>query len=154
MSSEYNPYAPPSIDITPELEDETTLPIRLAGKGRRLGTLLIDYVCFLAAACCLGIAIAFLFGEEALERLTEIPDTLLGGIIMICYYCFFEGIWSRTPGKFVLGTIVVNEAGGKPSFGQILGRTLARFIPFEPFSCLGERGWHDSVSKTQVVRIR
>lgn len=73
---------------------------------------------------------------------------------MMLYYIFFEGLWTRTPGKFVFGTIVVNEQGGRPSIGQIVGRTFSRFIPFEAFSCLGERGWHDSIPKTLVVMTR
>lgn len=30
-------------------------------------------------------------------------------------------------------------------------RTLARFIPFEAFSCIGGRSWHDRFSETFVV---
>ena len=70
------------------------------------------------------------------------------------YYCFFEGIWGRTPGKFLIGTKVVDEEGDPPSFGQIVGRSACRLIPFEPFSFFGARGWHDSISHTYVVRTR
>lgn len=31
---------------------------------------------------------------------------------------------------------------------------MARMVPFEAFSFLGERGWHDSWSGTQVVEVR
>jgi uncharacterized RDD family membrane protein YckC len=56
----------------------------------------------------------------------------------------------------ITGCKVVNEKGGRPSFGQILGRTFARLIPFEAFSFLGTtgRGLHDSVAKTFVVKCR
>ena len=54
---------------------------------------------------------------------------------------------------------VVNEDGGRPRWGQVVGRTFARLIPLEPFSVLfsnhkKRRGWHDSLSKTYVVRRR
>ena len=70
---------------------------------------------------------------------------------------FFEAVFQRSPGKFLTGTKVVNESGGKPTFGQILGRSLCRFIPFEAFSFLfGDSsrvvGWHDKFSGTLVVK--
>ena len=56
-------------------------------------------------------------------------------------------------GKMITGTIVVTEDGQKPSFGQILGRSFARIVPFEPFSFLGNdaSGWHDKWSETKVI---
>jgi hypothetical protein len=47
---------------------------------------------------------------------------------------------------------VVDEYGEKPSLSQILGRSFARAIPFEVFSCLGERGWHDTMSNTYLIK--
>lgn len=38
------------------------------------------------------------------------------------------------------------------SFGTTLLRTISRYVPFEAFSCFGERGWHDTWSKTYVVK--
>lgn len=71
----------------------------------------------------------------------------------VFYYLFFESVFSRTIGKFITGSIVVNENGLKPSFGIICIRTLCRLIPFDALSFLGksERIWHDSLSKTYVV---
>ena len=72
------------------------------------------------------------------------------------YYVILEGMTGRTLGKLITGTKVVNERGEPPSFGQILGRTFSRFIPFEVFSFLAEdgRGWHDSVPGTYVGSTR
>ena len=70
------------------------------------------------------------------------------------YYLFFEGIWGRTLGKWITKTKVVNREGNKPKFTQILGRSFARWIPFEYFSFILNNnpvGWHDSLSKTLVV---
>lgn len=79
---------------------------------------------------------------------------MLGLMFMLAYYCFFEGIWARTPGKLVLGTMVVSQQGDRPAFDQVIGRTLCRFIPFDALSFFGETGWHDSIPKTQVVLVR
>ena len=48
---------------------------------------------------------------------------------------------------------MVLENGEKPKVDVILLRSLARIIPFEPFSFLGNspRGWHDTLTKTYVV---
>ncbi|NVN97369.1 RDD family protein [Candidatus Nomurabacteria bacterium] len=70
------------------------------------------------------------------------------------YYLFFEGIWGRTLGKWITKTKVVDREGNKPKFTQILGRSFARWIPFEYFSFILNNnpvGWHDSLSKTLVV---
>jgi uncharacterized RDD family membrane protein YckC len=101
-----------------------------------------------------GALVGFLFGEAGVAALRKVPNFVLGLTLMLAYYCFFEGIWARTPGKLVLGTVVVGQQGDKPGFGQVVGRTLCRFIPFEAFSFFGEEGWHDSIPKTQVVLVR
>lgn len=70
------------------------------------------------------------------------------------YYLFFEGIWGRTLGKWITKTKVVRTDGEKPKFIQILGRSFARWIPFEAFSFLVSNnpvGWHDRLSGTLVV---
>ena len=77
---------------------------------------------------------------------------LLVIIVMILYYLFFESLFARTPGKFIMNAKVVLMNGERPDFGHIFGRTLARFIPFDNLSVLIRRvGWHDSVSGTLVV---
>ncbi|MFQ6309844.1 RDD family protein [Lysobacter capsici] len=91
------------------------------------------------------------------------PDIVLniviGYAVVVLYYVPLEGMFGVTLGKLVTGTRVVDEQGRPPSWGQVLGRTFARFIPFEAFSVLFARedrvsGWHDRLPKTLVVRIR
>ena len=60
-------------------------------------------------------------------------------------------MFNTTPGKCATNTVIVNEAGNRPNFGQILGRTFARLIPFDALSFFSARGWHDSLSGTYVV---
>jgi uncharacterized RDD family membrane protein YckC len=145
-----NPYRPPS---SPVLMASRTRVVGPAEKWRRFGTLLVDYGCFMVLCFAFGIAIAVVFGAHGLAILRRIPNLLLGSVLLFCYYVPFEAVWSRTPGKWVFGTVVIDQGGARPSFRQILGRTACRFIPFEAFSFfLDTPGWHDSISGTRVVR--
>ena len=151
MSNEYNPYSAPASAV--ETDVEFRRPER-ASKGQRFGTLLIDYVFIWVFSFLIGIAAVMLFGPAGAAELKRIPPLLLGVVVVLFFYIFFESIWGRTPGKFIVGTVVVNAKGEKPSFGQIVGRTLCRMIPFEAFSFFGEEGWHDSIPNTRVVVTR
>lgn len=148
MNETINPYTPPKSNL--EVIEEAW-PITPAGKGRRFGTLIADYACYLALSVCLGAIIGFVFGEKGIKVLESIPDMLLGAILIVVYYVCFEATIARTPGKLIFGTMVVNEAGIKASLKQVIGRTLCRFIPFEVFSGFSDRPWHDSISNTYVV---
>jgi len=77
-------------------------------------------------------------------------------LLLICipfYWIATEYFFDKSPAKFLTRTKVVMKDGTKPSFLTIIGRTLCRFIPFEPFSFLGGKaiGWHDSITNTRVV---
>ncbi len=91
-----------------------------------------------------------------LEFLRGVPPVLLDIGLTFGYYLLCEAATSRTVGKLVTGTVVVNERGGKPTFGQIAGRSLARWIPFEAFSFFSQerRGIHDRLPGTFVVKAR
>jgi uncharacterized RDD family membrane protein YckC len=146
--SDSNVYAAPESNL--DADEAGANNMELAGKGRRFGTLIVDYNGFFIFSIVLGAIIGFVFRGTGASFMKQ--NSLLSGcLIIIAYYVIFEGLWSRTPGKLVFGTMVINEAGGKPSLGQVAIRSLCRFIPFEGFSFLGTRGWHDSLSKTYVV---
>lgn len=68
--------------------------------------------------------------------------------LQIIYYLFFEHFFKATPGKFITGTKVISA---EATSLHIIGRTIARFIPFDGLSFLGKRGWHDSLPETKVV---
>jgi uncharacterized RDD family membrane protein YckC len=72
---------------------------------------------------------------------------------MVLYYSITESLFSRTIGKLITKTIVVDINGEKPASGIIIKRSFCRLIPFNHFSFLGgnTRGWHDSISNTYVV---
>ena len=146
-----NPFSPPQRDVGPLTSVEALTD---ASKGQRFGTFVVDYLGFMVVAFIVGIVLALTLGDRSEAVLKSIPDILFGVVILFAYYAFFEGLWGRTPGKLVFGTRVVNAQGQRPGFGTIAKRTLCRFIPFEPFSFFGQKGWHDSLSDTRVVRTR
>lgn len=146
-----NPYQPPQADVT-------VLPNRgldgehptAASLGQRLANLVIDYVAYMVLSMALGVIVGLV---GAVDWVESPLGNLFGLVMMFGYYAIFEAVFGRTPGKFVTRTRVVDINGGRASFGQILGRTALRFVPFEPFSFFGSgHGWHDRWSNTRVVR--
>ncbi len=72
--------------------------------------------------------------------------------LIFIYYTLFEGLFKRTPGKWISVSKVVNKQGSKPAFWQILIRSVVRltiidcfFIPFL------DKPLHDYLSSTEVV---
>ncbi|MEM7782729.1 MAG: RDD family protein [Planctomycetota bacterium] len=136
---------------------------RLVSQNTRFANYLLEQI-FLYLTITLSFAtlntLALTVGVEL-----DVQNLILGSsgsflffIISFTYYVFFEAIIQQTPAKLITRTKVVDESGGQPSIGQILGRSACRFIPFEAFSFLfGDRtkvrGWHDKFSKTLVVKV-
>ncbi len=90
----------------------------------------------------------------ALDRMREL---LLAFGVGCAYYAGSEALFGQTLAKLITRTRVVSEDGGAPTAGQILGRTLSRYVPFDAFSFLGSGpclGWHDRWSRTRVIRTR
>ena len=143
---EPTPYAPPASMLSEPPLDPAE---RGASRGRRFGNLMLDQF-------AIGIVSAI---SGAVE-----PDKTLNGILIesilipFVYYTVLEAVFGWTFGKLATGTRVVAADGGRASLGQVMGRTLVRFIPFEPLSFLfgGDTpaGWHDAFSGTRVIRIR
>lgn len=74
--------------------------------------------------------------------------------ILFFYYLLFESIFTRTPGKWVTYSKVVDKSGKRPSFPAIFIRSLSRLIIIDLFFIpfLG-KPLHDYVSKTQLVEV-
>src|SRR3989344_4722821 len=101
-------------------------------------------------------AFAFVIGFVSYFLFSETVASILGIVAFFSYHLIFEALFQKTIGKMFTGTKVVNMQGEKPSFLALLGRTLARYIPFEPLSFLfygayPTKGWHDRLSRTLVV---
>jgi len=80
---------------------------------------------------------------------------LLGYLNSVLYYTccekFFRG---HTLGKLVSGTRAIRENGQELTFGDAILRSLSRLVPFEAFSAFGGHPWHDTWTKTMVVKTR
>ncbi|GEP41499.1 RDD family protein [Brevifollis gellanilyticus] len=158
-----NPYAPPKTLVREAVAARVDMELFApAGKGKRFLNYLIDHVGVIVFGLGVGAVIGFLeglgwnTGVDLLAEDNRLTDWVLSAVLMLIYYPFFETLFGRTPGKWITGTKVVKPDGSKPGFGTILGRTLSRLVPFEPFSFLGsgDSGWHDQWSGTVTVDLR
>lgn len=150
--AELNPYAPPKS----ELRDPDMPPSadELATTGQRFANYLLDWI----GTALLGVVVAA--GTELIApgRIEALNNYLFGIVCLLLYYVPSESTLGRSPAKFVTGTRVVSRDGSPPGLARVVGRTFARMVPFEAFSFLGGDGrpvgWHDSWSKTRVIRTR
>lgn len=70
------------------------------------------------------------------------------GLHIFLYYFILELLFLQTVGKMLSNSFVYFESNRTKS---ILIRTFCRFIPFDAISFFGKKGWHDSLSKTNVM---
>lgn len=119
--------------------------IKTADLGVRFANVFIDGIIL----NILQYAIGFIFG-----MIDPILSLILSFGVYFIYYIALESATGQTLGKMITGTMVVDENGQKIDGGKAAVRTLCRIIPFEPFSFFGSsrRGWHDSISKTFVIK--
>jgi uncharacterized RDD family membrane protein YckC len=152
MSEPVNPYQPPEAPLDHGLAAEAE-DLPTAGRGARFLNFVIDNIARILFG---SIVTVVLKAASSGEEWGETVGSLLMLVSVFGYYLILESLFGWTIGKLVTGTRVVRLDGHKPNFRQILGRSAARFIPFEPFSLLGSsgQGWHDSLSGTRVVRVR
>ncbi|HEY4694449.1 MAG TPA: RDD family protein [Candidatus Nanoarchaeia archaeon] len=132
------------VDITPNKK------LKPASWIRRFINFVLDLIGYYLFAFPVGYVFGLLFGPNVFDN---VNDVILGLFVAATYYIIFESLLARSPAKFITRTKVVNLEGKKPDFGQVLGRTFSRFIPFEIFSFLEANpiGWHDKLPKTMVV---
>lgn len=120
-----------------------------ADKGTRFGNYLIDNLCF-----TIIIIIQTIILDNVLHISPEDDSTLFGIYYFFLYFIYhfiFEYFFSKTPGKFITKTIVVNKYGEKPNFKTLFIRNICRIIPIDAFSFLFGSGLHDIISRTNVI---
>lgn len=125
--------------------------IFVAPQSKRIINYFLDIVFVYIFAVIVGGLITLLGQGDFVQNANE---DLSGLVILLVYFIFFESIFQKTPAKFITKTKVVKMNGDKPSFLNIIGRSFARFIPFDNFSFLSGKypvGWHDRFSKTIIV---
>ncbi|MGO4904687.1 RDD family protein [Flavobacterium sp. W20_MBD1_R3] len=132
----------------------------LASKGQRLLNFVIDLFIIYVIEISIGTTI-ILIGDlmksdtasNWVSSLSVVESFFFGLVILFLYYLITEMYFSRTFGKYFTKTMVVKHDGSRPNMKSIMIRTLCRLIPFEPFSFItAERGWHDTLSVTYVVK--
>lgn len=130
----------------------------VVSQGVRFGYFLIDVVFYYILTFIIGIIIGIIVVATGNLELLDPSSTfyqflnLMGYPIFFLYYALSEGLFGTTLGKVICGYTVIDEQANKVSFGKAMLRTICRYIPFEQFSCFAERGWHDTLSKTYVVK--
>jgi uncharacterized RDD family membrane protein YckC len=141
--------------------------MKIASQGLRFVNLIVDNIFIQIVSAVVGFVVGMIYATSVLmanetitpedESTLEVIGFIVGLVTALAYYALFEALFQRTPAKFITGTMVVNAEGERPSFGQCVGRSFARMIPFEAFSFLGSRnpvGWHDSLAGTRVIKAR
>ena len=152
MSELSNPYAAPT-----SVADETSLGAEnfvRATQGQRVANYVVDWITsrFIDFGFTLLLDFTGILGPSYAIGNLEAFFLTIG--LILAYYITMEATCGRTLGKLVTGTKVVDQNGRSPTLRQVVIRSLTRLIPFEPFSFLGKSayGWHDSFSKTYVVK--
>ena len=114
-------------------------PDRTDVLGRRIGAALLDIVLLLVT-----FVPTSLIAGQAETGHGRFSFNLHGGPLWawvgfcLLYYFVGEAGWGQTVGKRLLGIRVTNLAGGRPSFGDFVVRTLLRLIDGLPaFYLLG-----------------
>ena len=80
----------------------------------------------LLATVAAFLAVAALKSDNPYVAGTALCLTYLG------YSFAFEALWSRTPGKYLQGLVVVNFDGGRCGWRAVLVRTLLRVLEANP----------------------
>lgn len=125
---------------------------QIAAWWQRFLTLLIDLTSIYFASILIAIILMFA-GLEGLLGLAS--GYLYGWLIYFAYYFGQETIWGVTIGKRIMKTRILHKDGRQADLGEVVIRTICRFIPFEALSFLGQSGrpigWHDKLANTIVV---
>lgn len=73
----------------------------------------------------------------------------------LLYYTVCEKAFrGYTIGKFLTGTRAIREDGNELTFRDALLRSLSRLVPLEAFSGFSDMPWHDSWTRTAVIKSR
>jgi len=132
------------------MEEESGKQFQIAGRPTRIANYAIDQTVFV---------FIILAHQQAgmninLADLQHASPSLLFYLMMVntVYYAITEILFSKSLGKLITRTHVVDSEGEKPGFLSIIIRSLCRNLPFEFVSFLiFPLGWHDQLSKTRVV---
>ena len=167
MENNQNYNAAESTTQTSVLADIQTLNYNYAGAGQRFFNWLIDNLLMRFAVSYLtGAVVGILLQLISPEILFELASGERGFVfwsvsyfIGICNYLFYYTLCEKlfrgyTLGKLITGTRAIRDDDGELTFKDAFMRSLCRIVPFEVFSALGGFPWHDTWTKTKVVKTR
>ena len=162
---ETNYNQPTETGLSSELISE--IQLIPASTGQRFLNFLIDNLLLrfglsMLTGMAVGMTLAFLAPDYMLE-LSQSDSTFglfaLSYLIVIVNYLIYYTICEKafkgyTLGKLITGTRAVREDGNELTLKDALLRSLSRMVPFEAFSAFGGYPWHDSWTKTRVIKSR
>ena len=123
--------------------------LKIADKGTRFRGHLADFLIYLVIHIIYVFIMEAIFGEL---NEGEFSRQIGGLMLYFTYYIGSEFLFSKTLGKYITKTKVVNQDGTKPKLIMLIIRNVCRWIPFDQLSYLfDKRGWHDQISQTYVV---
>lgn len=151
--------------LAEELSSE--IQYQYASTGQRFLNYLIDNLLMqfglsYATGAAVGILLGLLFPEYII-RISENPERMdvyiLGYLIAIVNYLLYyticeKGFKGYTLGKAITGTRAIREDGDELTLRNAFLRTLSRLVPFEALSGFGGHPWHDTWTKTMVIKTR
>ncbi|MEX2222617.1 MAG: RDD family protein, partial [Candidatus Rokuibacteriota bacterium] len=149
------PAAPPG-SVSVDAAAPATQP-RPAGFWIRVGAVLIDVVCVMAAEAVFGL----LLWALADDRLSTAASRAFRFLAGPCYFVFLHWTRGQTLGKMAFRIRVVDLRGGPLSFGQAVLRHLGSWFAAVILG-LGyllvafradKRGLHDLVAGTRVEHV-
>jgi uncharacterized RDD family membrane protein YckC len=127
--------------------NETVIPPSV-DKGTRFANYIIDLILAMVFLFMVVFMTSFSLGGSS-----EAGLQLSAYIILPMYYVLTEGLLGgRSIGKLVTGTVAIRTDGAPLTWTNILGRSFARLVPFEPISALLGEPWHDKWTNTTVVK--
>jgi uncharacterized RDD family membrane protein YckC len=85
--------------------------------------------------------------------------SLIFSLEILVYYLYFWSFLGYTPGKFLLGLIIVRRDGSKLTLGRAFLRFIGYWVSAIPlfFGFIWiifdrrRQGWHDKLADTQVI---
>lgn len=139
-------------DLRAQIKAKQNFDAKKVGASTRLINFIIDTIAIVILTMIFTYIIALFTNPADQDYMTiliffmYIPGSFV-------YYVFMETKFQKTIGKFITKTTVVNKNGTRPELGEIISRTLCRYIPFDRISFLfSPNGFHDRLTNTTVIK--
>lgn len=126
-----------------------------AAATSRAAAFFFDHCAVVAATVALSTLVFLLLGEHPFPMdSTEPLPPLIAFLVLTdaVYFTFFTSLASRTPGKMILGLVVVRTDGSPPTILQALLRWTLSILLAAGLGVGLLGGWHDKMTGTYVAR--